>query len=297
MMKGGLLILLALTLDGPSVDSLYASARKYDKESFRFEPAAGERSDELRALARELTQDALAGKRAFSAQEVGRARRMGFELVKAHDAVGPLWVLREAGTRRSGDGFFAWRPRGVPLCVQAPHSFFDEHTGDIALQVFGETHALAFFSNTVHRYAPVAAGIPDGAADVAHVSRSLFQSATEGLLAARAMPVVQVHGFGPRDHLPADVAAIVSDGTSARSADAPAVRFRASLQAGLTGRVLLYGIDAHELGATTNVQGRTVREARAPFLHVELSPAARAASPGPAAALASAVREALTLTN
>jgi hypothetical protein len=297
MMKGGFLILLALVVEGPKVESLYASARKYDKESFRFEPAAGERGDELRALSRELTHDALAGKKTLDSKEVARARKLGLELVKAHDDAGALWVLQEAGTRRGGDGFFVWRPRGVPLCIQAPHSFFDERTGDIGLEVFAQTHAVAFFTNTVHRYAPVAPGVPEGAADVAHVPRSLFQSATEGLLAARAVAIVQVHGFGPRDHLPAGVAAIVSDGTALRSVDAPIVRFRDALRAGLPGQVLLFGVDAHELGATTNVQGRSARGARAPFIHVELSPDARAASPGPARALAHALQEALALTN
>jgi hypothetical protein len=290
-------MLLALGLQAPDVGSLYASARKYDKDTFRFEPPAPDRADAVRALARALTTEALLGNSAPSSNDRAQARRLGLELANARDAAGPLWVLREAGARRQGDGFFVWRPRGVALCVQAPHSFFDENTGNIALGLFAETHAVALFVNTVHRYAPVVAGVREGAADVAHAARSIFQSATEGLLAARAMPVVQVHGFGPREHLPPGTAAVVSDGTATRAADAPAVRLRAALQGALPGRVLLFGVDAQELGATTNTQALCARQAGAPFLHVEMSQQIRSATPGPARALAQALREALTLAN
>lgn len=282
-------MLLAMGLEMPSVESLYVEARRYDKESFRFEPSAPSRADAVRALAQELTRAALIGEAAPSRKAHARARKLDLELTDARDAAGPLWVLREAGARRAGDGFFIWRPRGVALCVQAPHTFFDEGTGDIALAVFAETKALALFVNTVHRYAPVAAGVADGAADVAHAPSSLFHAATRGLLAARPMTVVQLHGFGPRDHLPADASAVVSDGVPKRAADAPAARLRANLQKELPGRVLLYGVDAQELGATTNVQGKAVRGAGASFLHVEMSQQVRSAKPGPASALVRAL--------
>jgi hypothetical protein len=297
MIKGGLLLLLALSLEGPSVESLYGPARKYDKETFRFRPPSGERVDRMRALSRSLTADALAGRKRPGAKERAKARALGLDLIEGQDAGGRLWILREAGARRSGDGYFAWRPGGSVLCVQAPHSFFDEGTGEIALALFSETRALALFVNTVHRYSPVVAGAVEDAADVAHATPSLFQAATEGLLAARLSPVVQVHGFGPTEHLPSDTAAVVSDGGPSRPSDAPAVRLRKALQDRMGARVLLYGVDAQELGATTNAQGRIVRAAGAIFLHIEMSQRVRSAGAAAASQLASALLEALPRTN
>jgi hypothetical protein len=299
MMKGALLLLLAVSLNGPTVESLLASARKYDKATFVYQPPPAEKTDGLRVLVRALTVEALAGKSTPASKDRTSARKLGMELVRAQDGQGSVWVLRESGTRRSGDGFYAFRPRGVALCVQAPHTFFDEGTSDIAQALFEETHAVALFSNTVHRHAAVAPGEPSDSADVAHAEHSVFQSATEGLLAAGPIPVVQIHGFGPREKLPPDTAAVVSDGAATRPADAPVVLLRSILQAELGGsaRVLLFGVDAQELGATTNVQGRSVRKAGVPFLHIEMSQKTRAAEPGPAQALARALREALKLSH
>ncbi len=291
--KGGLLVAIAVSQQVPSTASLYASARQYDKTSFRFEPPPVERTEKMQALATSLTAAALAGNSKPPARAVTLAHDLGLELVSARDAQGPVWVLREADSRRAGDGFFVWRPDGAPVCLEAPHTFFDERTGDIALALMAEVRAVALFTNTVHRYSSVVPGADVDAADVAHASRSLFAAATVGLLAARTMPIVQVHGFGPSESLPPDTAAVVSDGATKRSAGAPAERLRAALQGKLAGRVLLFGVDAHELGATVNVEGRAARAARAPFLHVEMSRAAREAAPTPA--LARALREALKL--
>jgi hypothetical protein len=297
MMKGAILVAMTLGLGAPPpLESVYLAARKYDKATFHFEPPAAERAGSARALARELTAAALGGGEAPTESQRAEALRLGLELVSARDAAGPLWVLREAGARRAGDGLFAWRPHGAALCVQAPHTFFDEGTGDIALAVFAQTRAVALFVNTVHRYAGVGVGASEHAADLAHAERSIFQSATEGLLAARAMAIVQLHGFGPRDGLPADTSAVVADGAAYRAPDAPAARLRADLQGSLPGRVLLYGVDARELGATTNAQGKLARRVGAPFLHVEMSRALRASKPGPASILSHALGHALSLT-
>jgi hypothetical protein len=293
MITGGLLLLLAIGATTPSVESLYEAARRYDKGTLRFAPPPTARLARMRDLARILTVEARMAKPEPSEADRAKARALGLSLELGRDAGGALWILREAGKRRSGDGFFAWRPGGRELCVQAPHSFFDEGTGPIALTVFAEVKALAFFGNTIHRHAPVAAGSAEDAADVAHAAATLFQAATEGLLEAGPVAVVQVHGFGPRENLPAGTAAVVSDGVPTRADDAPAARLRAALRETFGGPVLLYGVDARELGATTNVQGRSARAAGAIFLHVEMSAATRADRARAGHGIAKALDEAL----
>jgi hypothetical protein len=295
MMKGGVLLVLALGLQAPTVSSLYGTARKYDKETFHYAPPTEARVADMRALAQSLTTEALAGKARPSARDLVRAHVLELELVDARDAGGALWVLREAGTRRAGDGLYVFRPGGAPVCVQAPHTFFDEGTGDIALAVAADLRAVALFTNTVHRHAPVVAGAGESAADVAHAPRSLFRAATEGLLGARPLPIIQLHGFGPSENLPVDAVAVVADGAATRASNAPAVRLRSALAEALSGRVLLYGVDAVELGATTNVEGRAAREAGAPFLHIEMNRATRSDGARAAAALAGALRKTLSL--
>jgi hypothetical protein len=109
--------------------------------------------------------------------------------------------------------------------------------------------------------------------------------------------VVQPHGFGDKQGLPAEVKAVVSDGVAARSADAPAVRLRAALASRWgAGTVRLYGVDADVLGATTNVEGKVARQAGVVFLHVEMSSATRRALGADVAPLAAALSETLKLS-
>ncbi len=69
---------------------------------------------------------------------------------------------------------------------------------------------------------------------------------------------------------------IIADGTPAPPADGPAGRLRAALAPLVSpGRVLLFGADVGQLGATTNVEAALVRGAGAPFVHVEMSQAFR----------------------
>ncbi len=284
-----LLAMLAAT-PPPSLDALYAEARRYDRAAFRFTPPGEARLGRLRALAAAVVR-ALAPGPPPPALEA-QAAALGLELIRARDAAGEVWVLREPPGRREGTGLYAFRPGGAPLCLQAPHTFFDEGTGPISLAVFADLHAACLFVNTVHRHAPSPGG--SGLADAAHAERTAYLAVTEGMLEAARWPVVQLHGFAERDSL-RDVAAVVSDGDRARPGDAPAVRLRRALARRLApARVLLYGADVHELGGTGNVLGARARAAGVPFLHLELSAAARRRlRDGGAAPLSESLAEAL----
>jgi hypothetical protein len=303
-MIGSLIAMLLVTDNPPSLESLYAAARHYDRTSFRFSPPASDRLLKMRSLVAMLAASNSTGK-PIAQQAVADARQLDLELVVARDAVGEVWVLREAHERRAGDGFYVFRPGGRSLCVQAPHTFFDQGTGEIALSVFAQTKAACLFVNTVHRYAR--STTPDHPADVAHANQTMFRSATEGLLDALRLSdrpsvrpsvrlsILQVHGFTARRAIPADVLAIISDGTSRPDPQAAASRLRAALQARLSpGRVFLFGRDTRELGATTNVEGVLARKAGAAFVHVELSESLRERLRTQATDLfAEAIREAL----
>jgi hypothetical protein len=275
------------------LEAIYERARRYDKETFKFTPPSPERLRAVESLAAALLAAAPAPEPPAPLLE--RAAAAGLELLAARDAAGALWVLREPEGKPAGGGLYAFRPGGVPLCVQAPHSFFDTGTGALALDLFARMGAACFAVNTVHRYAPAAVG--GGApADVAHAPATLFQAVSKAALHGPHHAVVQLHGFGKRDDLPAEAAAVVSDGSAHPAPGSAADRLRRALARTLGAKVLLFGEDADVLGATTNTQAREARRAGARFLHIEMREDVRRklAATG-TAALAEALREALQL--
>ncbi len=275
----------------PSLDAVYAEARRHDRASFRFTPPDEARLARLRALAADVLRALGPGAPPRALRD--RAATEGLDLALARDAAGDVWVLREVAGRREGTGLYAFRPGGAPVCVQAPHTFFDEGTGPIALAVFADLHAGCLFVNTVHRHAPSPGG--ELLADVAHAERTAFRAVTRGMLESVRWPIVQLHGFGGRDDVGRDVAAVVSDGADGRSEGSPVARLRDALARGLApARVLLHGVDTRALGGTTNVIGADARRAGGLFLHIELSAAARRRlRDGGAAPLSSALAEVL----
>jgi hypothetical protein len=286
----------------PALSALYAAARTYDKATFRWKRPTDGQLQQTRSLVQALVR--AVGPGHPPAALVEQARAAGFGLTVAKDPRGPVWTLHEPAGVRMGGGLYAFRPRGKahPLCIQAPHTFFDQGTGDIALALFARLPADCLFVNTVHRYSVAAdssATADAHPADVAHAAATWFAAANQGALDVAPFTIVQVHGFGagPEARSLHDVRAIVADGQKTRAADAPAVRLRAALAARLgAGKVRLYGVDADELGATTNVEGKAARQAGAIFLHVEMSADTRRALGADVSPLEAAIREALAPT-
>lgn len=188
---------------------------------------------------------------------------------------GRLWLLTEADDQKRGAGMVILRP-GVarPALIEAPHTFFDRGTLELALLLFDRLSARALVLNTMHRSGAATAEERvqealrgDSENDVAHAKRSFFSTAHESLLRAEPRLLsVQVHGFKDDESLNAH--AIVS--AAGTTGDARAVG--KALQKVLPeGWVRVYPDEIDALGGTQNVQAALSRKAQTRFIHLELS--------------------------
>jgi hypothetical protein len=194
---------------------------------------------------------------------------------------GELWVLAEADDTRRGAGLAAVRPgKSGPFVIEAPHTFFDRGTLEIALAVFERLEARALLVNTMHRSSGATPKereeeIRKGTSrsDLAHVEHSFYSTAHAELVRADPeLVAIQIHGFKD-DHVPG-TAAVVSAAKTRGDARAVAVALRLALP-NMT--VKLYPEEVDTLGGTQNRQAELSRAARAPFVHVELSATLRTA--------------------
>lgn len=198
---------------------------------------------------------------------------------------GMFLVLREAAGRERGTGAYVFRvgPVGrAEVVLQAPHAYFDLHTGRIAAAMMFERegpHPRALMLNTVQRYQR-GRPTPESPADVCHRPEHLFSFVTDRTLAAlgRAM-VVQLHGFDAAG-VPVGTRAIVSEGLS-RAPSLRLVALAERVEAALGAGVRVYHRDLKRLGGTTNAQARVVaRHAYGWFVHLEMATAVREALRG-----------------
>ncbi len=188
---------------------------------------------------------------------------------------GELWVLAEADDTRRGAGLAALRAgKSRPFLIEAPHTFYDRGTLEIALAVFERLEARALLVNTMHRSS---AGSVDERAeearkgsspsDLAHVEQSFYSTAHSELVRADPeLVAIQIHGFKD-DHIPG-TAAVVSAAKTRGDARAVAIALRQALP-NMT--IKLYPEEVDTLGGTQNRQAELSRAARAPFVHIELS--------------------------
>lgn len=191
-------------------------------------------------------------------------------------------VLREAAGQERGTGAYVFRVgpvAGPEVVLQAPHAYFDLHTGRIAAAMMFDPvgpHPRALMLNTVQRYQRQPP-TPDSPADVCHRPEHLFSHVTDRALAALGRAtVVQLHGFDAAG-VPAGTRAIVSEGLD-RAPSLRLVALSARIEAALGDGVRVYHRDLTRLGGTTNAQARVVaRHAYGWFVHLEMATAAREA--------------------
>jgi hypothetical protein len=201
------------------------------------------------------------------------------------------WVLCEAPQRRRGTGAYIVRV-GVAdgderpaILLEAPHSDFDQGTGEIAGELFFHPPAgkrpRALFMNTMHRY-QIEPGRkqkrPDSPADVAHNPDHMYNAATDAAAAKLGdVVVIQIHGFADSIDdsedaaLPAGTLMVVSAGDK-RGSSPLSSAIAAALRGAFGDGVRRFPEESRALGATTNAQNRTLAaRPGARFIHVESS--------------------------
>ena len=191
----------------------------------------------------------------------------------------PLWLAGEQAGARRGAGVFVLRAgTATPWLIEAPHTFFDVGTLEIAETCFEVLGARALLVNTVRRTSSAdedmdpseraeTARAAGADSDLAHAPQSFFATAHSALLSSTSgYATLQLHGF--RDELVPGVAAIVSAAGTNANVDVVARQLRALLG---DDAVRLYPKEVKQLGGTRNVQARLSQASGAPFIHLELS--------------------------
>ena len=216
---------------------------------------------------------------------------MDYELVVLHDRQTDqkYFLLRENLARVGeprGWGAYLFNPSAtVNVIVEAPHPLGDEHSAEIAAQVFANG-ARGLLIAGAHRRK---ADLPDLVSSVFHQVHIAW---TGGDFGAGPTPAVQVHGYGGFRHdFPADTQVVLSTGDGQITETLLALD-RAFDNAGLASYVFNrlsptskrnYAVNGQQSGgrfwtlaATKNEQGKQLRHAGGEFLHVEFEAAVRA---------------------
>jgi hypothetical protein len=212
--------------------------------------------------------------RAYNAIEAGKRWRaasivnhLNYDVVRYKDTVTSrtLIILSERqnqdGSWPHAWGMYIFSPKAPShATVEVAHPVADWNTEDVGVETFRKANAEDLFIAGAHRYAN-----SNGSADVAHAQTSVFQGIHEAAIEPPTN-VFQPHGFSQTEH-PNCGEAVVSAGTAPPTQLAQEVH-GALRNAGF--EVRLYdGVVCSQLGATTNVQGKSTRAIGANFLHVE----------------------------
>lgn len=214
----------------------------------------------------------------------GRANEAGFELRRFTVEGRPLAALLDRKARGAG-AYMVWldaAATGPAVVLQAPHSFFDTHTGTLALRGFLgiQEPPAALFVNTLHRYVGVDGkrdkrARDENPSDPAHNTEHAFAAATTAAAKAyapRKVTVVQLHGFGAKPEATADKGAMVVSAGRKQGSTRASTAVATALAELELGRVVRFPEQAERLGATTNVQRRALETVpNADFVHIEMS--------------------------
>ncbi|MCB1153998.1 MAG: hypothetical protein H6684_03805 [Deltaproteobacteria bacterium] len=193
-------------------------------------------------------------------------------------------LLHEKDNNLEGRGAYLFRrntPRPSALVLMAPHSFFDQGTGRIAVKVFWEGRADALLVNTAHRYTGARKDKVDvRGSDFAHDDQNYYFVVYEELIDAYPSGlVVQLHGFdgGLKKEKRGGTDVVVSGGTSRGTHGEFGREAAQILTDALPGlKVHAYGDGAKTLGGVHNVHGKDLRDKpNWSFLHLEMNENAR----------------------
>lgn len=223
-------------------------------------------------LAESLFSRLLAGEDSDARWLRSQWAKLGYRLSDDPDA-GPAWlVFSERGPGCRGQGTFLFRKATrARTLLQVPHAYSDLHTGQIAGELVPEGFDVLAWNSVKRRYRE---GGTERNADLAKRTDSLFFALTRAM--AKTLPrgrLIQLHGFENRKRQTdagRKAAVILSGGSTWISLGLDAVA--RCLDNAMQGPVLVFPRDVAELGAKTNIHGRTLkRYGHHGFLHVELN--------------------------
>lgn len=191
---------------------------------------------------------------------------LGYQVVRYTDTatrrVAVLLAERSTSDRRwvRGWGLFAWAPSATnSLLVEVTHPVADVETEDVGVVAFRRARGRALFVAGAHRDAN-----PDGRADVAHRTDTVFHVIHESSVTARST-VFQPHGYADAT-TPEDVVASRGD-----RADHLVTDVASELRAAAFTVCLYDGALCSNLAGTTNAQGIVTRRIGGRFLHLEMA--------------------------
>lgn len=200
------------------------------------------------------------------------AKRNNYNLVRyldLGDEKAASYLLREEIPISKGWGLYLIRADGAnDIIVEAPHPLSDKQTDLIALNIYRVLNARALLIAGAHRSAD-----PNGLADVAHTSESIFHTIHETLVKKTTTypdtPVVlQVHGFASKKH-PGYPHIIFGFGQTASQEE---ILLSSELVEALTALGIEAGVckgdSWQDLCGTKNIQGSSLESAI--FIHIEL---------------------------
>ena len=181
------------------------------------------------------------------------------------------YLLREQKAIQTGWGLYALRRDSTNnIIIEVPHPRSDRRTSTVALDIYRALDARALLIAGSVRNAN-----RDGSADVAHAPESIFQSVHLALskeiqTESGDVIILQIHGFHSSNHegYPQVVFGLGEKPLPAEVAIADKIKEALSRQGISAGICTHVESDLKDLCATTNVQGRSMKEGA--FIHIEL---------------------------
>jgi hypothetical protein len=199
-----------------------------------------------------------------------------------------------------GLGSYFYNPNGTkPVLLEAPHILHDTHSYDVATVSFANSGSVGMLFNGAHRDSGGAAN--SDAADVAHLSSSIFNTVHQTWSAGGGLQAWQFHGFdlsgSAHATIPAGTDVVLSNGDGTVSNEVKSIAMELGLVSFLGDEnetiVTSYntldlnhadnvaingnvdGSNMSSLGGTTNVQGIFTRNQGDIFVHIELEQSIR----------------------
>ncbi len=221
-------------------------------------------------------EELVAGDR-FSKEVEEGLLSVGLHLTEVRRQGETFVMLHEAGDTWRGRGGYLFRKGGGAdeVLVQAPHSFHDHMTGELAWKAFEQSRARGFFFNTIHRYRSRRGERSRDAvhpADMARAQDSAFHLLSIHYL--EAIPsgwVLQLHGYKSRKLDRKGIKAVISGGVEGDATSRSLVTQQTLADTFGHKKMALWPRDTDSFGALSNVLGGwCVQHAYGRFVHIEL---------------------------